>query len=313
MSALLLAKQANFGTRPRSESKRRSCKRSIACGRLSLTRLVCRPAACTEDLLVANILAATQKTKLHSKEEDVVATRARCKDLRRKQGAARIDKAKAVLQHHAKVGAIRTAYHAMLEAQLLLLEARSDVAYLRDKNVEIKQRLDEEKTNIETLVQEQAVKKTTAAAALRAVTNIEMDEDTKLEYAKRTERLKEEDIQNEIEAEEAKLTLITANNENALREYESWTAKIQKERVDHENQEARVQALEEKISRVRGQWEPRLDELVGRINDAFSYNFEQISCAGEVGVHKDEDFDKWAIEIRVKFRYVDPRGICDVR
>lgn len=256
----------------------------------------------------ANILAATQKTKLHSKEEEVVATRARCKDLRRKQGAARIDKAKAVLQHHAKVGAIRTAYHAMLEAQLLLLEARSDVAYLRDKNVEIKQRLDEEQSNIDTFVQEQAVKKTTAAAALRAVTNIDMDEDTQLEYANRTETLKEEDVENEIEAEEAKLTLITANNENALREYESWTAKIQKERADHESQEARVQALEEKIARVRGQWEPRLDELVGRINDAFSYNFEQISCAGEVGVHKDEDFEKWAIEIRVKFRYVDDHG-----
>lgn len=256
-------------------------------------------------MVANNILAATQKTKLHSKEEELVATRARCKDLRRKQGAARIDNAKAVLQHHAKVGVIRTAYHEMLEAQLLLLEARSDVAFLREKNVEIKQRLDEEKSTIETLVQEQAAKKATAAAALRAVSNVEMDEDNKLEYAERTERLKEEDVENEIEAEEAKLNLITANNENALREYESWTAKIQKERADHENQEARVQALEEKIGQVRGQWEPRLDELVRRINDAFSYNFEQISCAGEVGVHKDEDFDKWAIEIRVRFRYVD--------
>jgi hypothetical protein len=47
-----------------------------------------------------------------------------------------------------------------------------------------------------------------------------------------------------------------------------------------------------------------VDQLISQINDAFSYNFEQISCAGEVGVHKDEDFEKWAIEIKVKFRYV---------
>ena len=86
----------------------------------------------------------------------------------------------------------------------------------------------------------------------------------------------------------------------------SWPAQQveihKKLKKQQKSQERDLQKMEAKITRIRDQWEPRLDELIGKINDAFSYNFAQISCAGEVGVNKDEDFDKWAIEIKVKFR-----------
>ena len=61
-------------------------------------------------------------------------------------------------------------------------------------------------------------------------------------------------------------------------------------------------AMNDKIKEIRDVWEPKLDQLISEINDAFSYNFQQINCAGEVGVNKDVDFDKWAIEIKVRFR-----------
>ena len=51
------------------------------------------------------------------------------------------------------------------------------------------------------------------------------------------------------------------------------------------------------------QWEPQLDELIAKISEAFADNFSKIQCAGEVVVYKDEeDFDQWAIQIKVKFR-----------
>ena len=44
------------------------------------------------------------------------------------------------------------------------------------------------------------------------------------------------------------------------------------------------------------------DALVGEISEAFAENFSKIQCAGEVGIYKDEDFEHWAIQIKVKFR-----------
>lgn len=49
-------------------------------------------------------------------------------------------------------------------------------------------------------------------------------------------------------------------------------------------------------------WQPALEELVGSIGARFSAAFDRLGCAGEVRIREDEDFDKWAIEIYVKFR-----------
>ena len=67
---------------------------------------------------------------------------------------------------------------------------------------------------------------------------------------------------------------------------------------------AALKSLDNEIKEVKEQWEPQLDELISHISDAFADNFSKIQCAGEVGVHKDEDFELWAIQIKVKFRYV---------
>jgi structural maintenance of chromosomes protein 5 len=96
--------------------------------------------------------------------------------------------------------------------------------------------------------------------------------------------------------------VVEVNNPQALEEYEKWSRRIEQEQADHKAKEERLLEVTERMTTLRGQWEPRVDELVERINEAFSYNFEQISCAGEVGVHKEEDFAKWAIEIKVRFR-----------
>ena len=217
-------------------------------------------------------------------------------------GQVILDKAKAVLSHQRKIGGIRSAYHELLEAELLLVEAKSDVAHLKDRNSEIVQRLEEEKKSLNVLKVELEEKKRDAQRLFTEVKELS-DEHRQDSIAEARDRTAEV-ISQEISAERAKLEVIQANNPQALEEYENWARRIEKEKADHDVQETRLADLTEKITTLRSQGEPRLDELVGQINDAFSYNFEQISCAGEVGVHKDEEFDKWAIEIKVKFRYV---------
>lgn len=218
------------------------------------------------------------------------------------QDRAVLEKAKAVLEHQKRVTSIRDAYQAFLEASLILIEASSDVEALKNKNVEITQQLEQEKKAVDEIEQMRAAYHQTATAAGAEIQGFINDVELKDKLSDLAKGRTTEDVEQELSAEQAKLDVIHASNPLALEEYERWAAKIERERANHANQEKRLEELNRKIETIRGQWEPRLDELVGQINDAFSYNFEQISCAGEVGVHKDEDFDKWAIEIKVKFR-----------
>lgn len=41
-----------------------------------------------------------------------------------------------------------------------------------------------------------------------------------------------------------------------------------------------------------------MDSIGKKFGDAF----DRIGCAGEIRIHEDEDYDKWAIDIMVKFR-----------
>ena len=71
---------------------------------------------------------------------------------------------------------------------------------------------------------------------------------------------------------------------------------------------------------LQDNWEPALEKLVQSIGQRFSRAFDRkfelstirraihpqstsgIRCAGEVRVSQHEDYDKWAIDILVKFR-----------
>ena len=53
---------------------------------------------------------------------------------------------------------------------------------------------------------------------------------------------------------------------------------------------------------AQGRWLPELKKIVEQINRSFGRSFEKIGCAGEVKLHEDDDFDKFAIHIKVKFR-----------
>ncbi|KAK4209891.1 SMC5-like protein [Rhypophila decipiens] len=241
------------------------------------------------------------KRNLAQKRKELGEVKGRVEAYENEQDKAVLEKAEAVLTHVEKITEIRNAYQSLLEAEAILIEAASDVAALKSKNAEITQRLEQAKKLVDDLERQQEEARRIATEASNEAKELipaeDLDEMSELAKGRILE-----DVEQEIGAEKAKLEVIHASNPLALQEYEKWATKIERERKNHADKESLLEELNQKIDEIRSQWEPRLDELVGKINEAFSYNFEQISCAGEVGVHKDEDFDKWAIEIKVKFR-----------
>jgi len=112
-----------------------------------------------------------------------------------------------------------------------------------------------------------------------------------------------EDLDDEIEAEERRLSLIHEGNPDAIKQFEQRGEKISELSAKIDSIEQNLEEKRAAIQEVRQLWEPELDKLVSRISEAFSKSFRKIGCAGEVQVSKHEDsFEKWAIEILVSFR-----------
>lgn len=222
-----------------------------------------------------------------------------------------LEKAQLVLEHRKQLDILRDANQAIFEAAFRALEAKSDVAALKERNSGIVQRLEEEKQNLHRLAREAEKAKAEAKAAQDVIMQLlstgpenSIDEKRRDFLSAIKEGHTLETMDAEIETENAKLDLIHAADPGVLQEFEKRARDIERGQRDKAKRERQLESLSQQIQELRDTWEPAVDEIINKINDAFSYNFEQINCAGEVSVHKDEDFDKWAIDIRVKFRYM---------
>ncbi|KAJ9155281.1 Structural maintenance of chromosomes protein 5 [Pleurostoma richardsiae] len=244
-----------------------------------------------------------EKKTLQSKVASFKEARQRMADYEDSVDELILEKARLVLEHKDQLAVIRAAHEALLEAQVRLIEARSDLVALKERNQDIVRTLEEEGRVVTELTRELDQLKQSALRALhRAQDLLDGDEDRKAELLSLARDQDVQAIDEEIGAEKAKLELIHAADPGVLRDFENRAVEIERLQRRQAERQRDLDAQHERIQQLREEWEPQLDELVSRINDAFSYNFEQISCAGEVGVHKDEDFERWAIEIRVKFR-----------
>lgn len=149
--------------------------------------------------------------------------------------------------------------------------------------------------------------KKTASRAVKAVNEIKARIDTEPGLNELIESWNHnttvQDLEEEIEAETAKLELMHGDDSNIIGQYEKRERDIENIKNRLKEIEAGLVDVTGQIERIRAKWEPQLDKLVEQISASFSINMKQINCAGEVGIHKDDDFDQWAIQIRVKFRY----------
>ncbi|KAK3938407.1 SMC5-like protein [Diplogelasinospora grovesii] len=246
-------------------------------------------------------LIETEKRRLAQRTEEVDEIKDQLTELGNIHGEALLEKVKAVLRHREKLPVIRAACQDSIEAEVLLIEAVSDVETLKEENAQITLQLEQEKRVLQELTDKMVQLHRTAAEARDEVQAI-LDSGDREQLLSLAKDKSSEEIAESLGAERAKLEVIHASNPHALQEHEKLERDIEKERKHHDYWQRKMADVDGEIKTIRDQWEPRLDELVGQINEAFSHNFEQINCAGEVGVHKDEDFDKWSIQIRVKFR-----------
>lgn len=252
---------------------------------------------------------AREKEGLRDSNEKAIEFRQRVDELDLKTQDLTLKKTTQALDHKKLIDELRTCHEAHQEAEARLVEAASDVEALTERNSGVRQALADERQLVEQVTRESQIAKEAASRSLKecqAIIAEEEDDSPNVEYFKSiaSQDLTIEDLEHDIEAERSKLEFMHEGNPGALKEFEARQSSIQKLEEKIKESEKRLEKLNRKTANVQEKWEPGLDKLIGEISGAFAYNFEQIGCAGEVSVHKDDDFELWSIEIKVKFRYV---------
>ncbi|KAJ8128889.1 hypothetical protein O1611_g4743 [Lasiodiplodia mahajangana] len=244
------------------------------------------------------------KGQLEDAQRSILEARALISEAAARSDELVLKRARSVLEHKALLSSMRDTHQALLDAQIRLLEAKSDVKALEERNLDIKKRLDAEQMEIRAAKAEADRLKEDAQAARETVSEAVAEDPDRLPYLNELASGKTpEELDHEIGAEQSKLEYVHAVDPAVLQQFQKRAQEILNLTQQKEKLTARFDSLSRKTDELRQKWEPRVDALITKINDAFAYNFEQINCAGQVDIYKDEeDFEQWAIEIKVKFR-----------
>ncbi|SPO27738.1 related to SMC5 - Structural maintenance of chromosomes, required for cell viability [Ustilago trichophora] len=106
----------------------------------------------------------------------------------------------------------------------------------------------------------------------------------------------------ELRAEQSKLELAEGVRPEVIDQYRARQREIAERTTeinDLTDLQTRTQA---KISTTRNKWEPTLRKVIGEVSKQFSKAFDDMGLAGELRIGEDADFEKWKLEIMVKFR-----------
>ena len=248
-------------------------------------------------------------SKLRDAREKLAGSSQRKREIVQNCDAIYLEKGQNAINYANAVESLRALHLQRLEAEILLIEASSDHQQLQDQHQEEQCLLNEKKQQYQQL--DARAKELLAEGQRWRDACQEISADFCPEEHEIWEEISDWNLdqwQTEVVSVRARLeSLMGGGNENTLREFEARARDIETKTRKFHELASTLDELEAQITDVREKWEPELDELVGEISEAFAENFSKIQCAGEVGVHKDEDFENWAIQIKVKFRYV---GTC---
>ncbi|KAM0722446.1 hypothetical protein Q7P37_001887 [Cladosporium fusiforme] len=224
-----------------------------------------------------------------------------------------LDKGQLALNYGNSVEALHGTYVKLFEAEIMKIEAESDLAQLAARHNDERAQLAEVEAAYEKRAEEAAVFLAEGKRLQELCIAVSGDgmTDREQEVMEEVQRMDPDELDTTIQSTQARLEMTTGGNTTVIAEYEERAKKIERDHGKLANVENALQELQQSIEEIKGQWEPELDTLVGKISEAFAENFAKIQCAGEVGVHKDEDFEQWAIQIRVKFRESEPLSVLD--
>ncbi|EXJ56544.1 hypothetical protein A1O7_06888 [Cladophialophora yegresii CBS 114405] len=281
----------------------------------------------------------TKEESIKMLRESIRGVGARINGIQKEFDDLLVAKTEAVLAFAAATREVKSKTAALFEADVLLVEAMSDHQVAAAQNNEVVQ-----------AIQQKEAEKNTATETYRQQHDLALkSKNEAMIVANEAKRLAREgdesfnellghvcqslntpeNLEAEIDAEKAKLELTEGGNAQTIAEFERRARDIETLRVQVQDVNERQAEFRRHIKEVRERWEPRLDEIIAQINDAFSDSFARIGCAGQVAVYKassddpDEcteenggaenglDFEKWSIEISVKFRESEPLSLLD--
>ncbi|XP_034629986.1 structural maintenance of chromosomes protein 5 isoform X1 [Trachemys scripta elegans] len=107
-----------------------------------------------------------------------------------------------------------------------------------------------------------------------------------------------------LNEEKSRASCFTGLNASVVEEYNRRAQEIQQVTGELEEKKNELESYRQNISQVKERWLTPLKQLVEQINEKFSNFFSSMQCAGEVDLHteNEEEYDKYGIRIRVKFR-----------
>jgi len=121
-----------------------------------------------------------------------------------------------------------------------------------------------------------------------------------------------EEIEEEIHTATTKAEM-SYTNSAVIEQYEKRNKEIAVLIAKVDDEDLNLNELKAEIEKIKGEWLPPLQELVQKINNSFKTYFAEIGCAGEVELIQNEDYDKYAIQIRVKFRENQPMSALNAQ
>ncbi|KAL8826595.1 MAG: hypothetical protein Q9170_007342 [Blastenia crenularia] len=252
---------------------------------------------------------AQQEQKLAAAQQSMADMRQRLHAIANKQDELIHERAEAAMDYATAIETLQSHHADLYEAEIMRIEANSDLATLIEKNTSVQNLLAEKRGEVERAAQEHLRYQVAAKAMLANVQALLRVPDEELQefiHELPAEQSSEEH-EAEIESEKARLELMhEGNDRGVIRDFENREQRIRKLREGLEALKEELESAEERVRGVRERWEPELDRLVGLISRSFGENMKEIGCAGEVGVAKDEEFEDWSIRILVKFRESEP-------
>ncbi|KAL9624698.1 MAG: hypothetical protein Q9160_001052, partial [Pyrenula sp. 1 TL-2023] len=291
-----------------------------------------------------------QKQRLASTQESIDAIARRHGELAKEAEKEIFTKTEAAIEVVTAVSKLRELQMAALEAELLHIEAVSDVETLKERNEDITSTLKAKEAEETTAIEEAAKLTKEAQAFAGEVRQLVSEKDSTPGLSDFMESIRSDlttdDLEAMIDSETAKIEMTHVDNSrNIVKDYEDRQKRIDQIRNRLQAFHERQSDLDHAINEIRSLWEPELDKLIKKISDAFSDSFARIGCAGEVAVYKASaddspsqqddlnpnrsrtidnaetsseptggnglDFANWALHIRVQFRESEDLALLD--
>ncbi|SNX85906.1 related to SMC5 - Structural maintenance of chromosomes, required for cell viability [Melanopsichium pennsylvanicum] len=116
------------------------------------------------------------------------------------------------------------------------------------------------------------------------------------------EMLNADTLNASLRAEESKLDLAEGVRPEVIDQYRARQRDIASKTIEITELQELATSTEAKIGSIREKWEPTLRRVICAVSKQFSKAFDDMGLAGELRIVQDVDYEKWKLEIMVKFR-----------